>query len=84
MDPVDVTSVRIISGYVVELAFDDGAVRRVDLEPFLEGPVFERVRLDPDFFRAVAVDSETGTIAWPNGADIDPLVLRFGLSRATG
>jgi hypothetical protein len=59
-------------------------VRRVDLEPFLKGPVFERVRRDPDFFRAVAVDGETGTIAWPNGADIDPLVLRFGLSRAAG
>jgi hypothetical protein len=79
---VDVLSVRILHGFVVELAFDDDTVRTVDLEPLLVGPIFDPVRRDPDLFRSVRVDAETGTIAWPNGADIDPQVLRFGLEPA--
>jgi hypothetical protein len=33
------------------------------------------MRNDPTFFRLVCV--EGGTIAWPNGADIDPDVLYY-------
>lgn len=36
--------------------------------------MFALVR-DPAYFARVAVDSEAGTIVWPNGADIDPDVL---------
>jgi hypothetical protein len=60
--------------YVVRVVFADGEVRDVDIEPILDGPVFERLR-DPDAFAAVYVDAETHTIAWPNGADLDPDVL---------
>jgi hypothetical protein len=84
---VDVTSVRVLDGFEVELSFDDGTRRRVDLEPHLRGPIFEPVRSDPAFFRTVRLDRETGTLAWSNGADLDPQVLRFGLtpaSRGTG
>lgn len=42
--------------------------------------VFEPLR-DPAFFSQVRVDPEAGTIVWPNGADLDPLVLH---SRVTG
>jgi Protein of unknown function (DUF2442) len=41
------------------------------------GPVFAKVRADPAQFATVAVDAELGTIAWPNGADIDSSVLRW-------
>jgi len=47
--------------------FDDGMVRRVDLEPELDGEVFEPLK-DPGFFAQVHI--EGGTIAWPNGADL--------------
>jgi hypothetical protein len=57
-------------------------VRRVDLEPCLRGPIFEPLRGDPAAFRAVRVDPQLRTIAWPNGADIDPDVLRWGLRPA--
>jgi hypothetical protein len=60
--------------YVVRVVFADGEVRDVDMEPVLDGPVFEPLR-DPAEFAKVYVDPETQTIAWPTGADIDPDVL---------
>lgn len=78
---VDVESVEPLDGYRVRLVFSDSFERDVDLEPYLKGPIFEAVR-EPHFFRMVRVDPETGTIAWPNGADIDPIVLRYGLTPA--
>lgn len=73
-----VVSVQCIDRFEVELGFSDGSRRRVDLEPYLRGPVFEAVRRDPAAFRAVRVDPALGTIAWPNGADLDPDVLLHG------
>jgi hypothetical protein len=50
--------------------------RDIDLSPYVaSGPIFESVRNDPAFFRAARV--EGGTVAWPNGADIDPDVLYY-------
>jgi uncharacterized protein YegP (UPF0339 family) len=72
---VDVSSVEPLEDYRVRLIFADGLERTVDLEPYLRGPIFEAVR-EPDYFRSLQVDSELGTITWPNGADIDPVVLR--------
>jgi len=80
---VAVVSVKVLGGFEVELAFDDGFVRRVDLDPYLHGPIFEPLRADPSYFRSVQVDKELGTISWPNGADIDPKVLRHGLTPAS-
>lgn len=82
MKLVDIVSVKVLQGFEVELAFDDGFVRRVDLDRYLHGPIFEPLRADPACFRSVRVDPELGTISWPNGADIDPEVLRYGLTPA--
>ena len=62
------------------LKFEDGTQKEVDLEPFLRGPIFEPVRNDLALFRDVRI--EGGTIAWPNGADIDPDVLYYDLRPA--
>jgi uncharacterized protein YegP (UPF0339 family) len=78
MEVVDVRSVEPLDGYRVRLVFSDGFERTVDLGPYLHGPIFRAVR-EPDYFRRVTIDPETGTIAWPNGADIDPVVLRYDL-----
>ncbi len=72
---IDVTGVRVLARYVAELTFADGAVRVIDLEPYLTGPLYESVRADYDVFRGVAVDAEAGTIVWPDGADISPRTL---------
>ena len=72
---VDVTDVRVLARYVVELTFADGAVRVIDLEPCLSGPIYEPIRSSYDVFRRVTVDADSGTIVWPNGADISPRTL---------
>jgi hypothetical protein len=71
----DVTEVKSIGGYRLWLRFDDGVQGEVDLEPHLtfEG-VFAPLR-DQSYFDQVKVDTELGTLIWPNGADWDPLVL---------
>lgn len=60
--------------YVVRVVFADGEVRDVDIEPILNGPVFEPLR-DREMFDRVAVDETGDTIVWPNGADLDPDVI---------
>jgi Protein of unknown function (DUF2442) len=75
---MDVVAVEVVQDHVVHLRFKDGLERTVDLEPYLRGPVFDRVRTDPEFFGAVRVDPEAGTIVWPDGADLAPDVLHSG------
>jgi Protein of unknown function (DUF2442) len=70
-----IRSVEPLQGFILRLGFDDGAVREIDLEGELWGPVFEPLRRDRQLFRQVRVDEELGTIVWPNGADMDPDVL---------
>ena len=62
--------------YTVVLTFDDGTVGRADLSFWIVGRngVFAALQ-DPEFFARVSVDSDAGTIVWPNGADLDPDVL---------
>jgi Protein of unknown function (DUF2442) len=72
---IRVETVEPLEGYVLRLGFSDGATREIDLEAELWGPVFEPLR-DREQFRRVTVDHELGTIVWPNGADMDPVVLR--------
>ena len=72
---VDVTAVRVLSRYLVELDFADGAKRVIDLEPFLWGPMFAPLLADYGLFSEVRVDPEAGTIVWPNAADLSPRTL---------
>lgn len=77
----NVVSVVQTGPYRLRLRFDDGAEGELDFQNSMsfEG-VFEPLR-DPTYFAQVRVDLEAGTIVWPNGADLDPLVLH---SRVTG
>ena len=77
---VRVRAVEPVGGVRVRLEFEDGTQKEVDLEPYLHGPVFEPIRRDMRVFRSVKV--EEGTIAWENGADIDPDVLYYDLTPA--
>lgn len=77
---VRVRSVEPLQGYKVRVAFENGTRREIDLEPFLRGPIFEPIRNSPVLFRAMKIQG--GTIAWDNGADIDPDVLYYDLKPA--
>lgn len=67
-----VTGVEVRPPYGLHLTFDDGLSRYVDLAGELWGPMFEPLK-DPAFFAQVSIDH--GTVVWPNGVDLDPLVL---------
>jgi hypothetical protein len=77
---VRVRTVTPLHGLKAMVVFDNDTQREIDLEPYLHGPVFEAIRNEPALFHAMQV--EGGTIAWPNGADIDPDVLYYGLTPA--
>ena len=72
---IDVVGVRLLGRYVVELEFEDGDVRIIDLESLLTGRVFDPLRESYELFCEVRVDRSAGTIVWPNGADISPRTL---------
>lgn len=64
-----VKEVKPLEPYRLWLRFDDGVAKEVDIAPYLYGPVFEPVK-KKEFFGQVRVDSDLGTICWPNGADL--------------
>ena len=76
-----VTSVSYVAPYRLRLQFDDGIVKEVDLSEEPYGQVFEPLK-DPEFFKRVSVNPETGTIEWPNGADFAPEFL-YDVGRET-
>ncbi len=67
-----VVDVKVQPPYRLHVTFDDGVTRDVDLSDDLWGPVFEPLK-DPAFFAEAFVDH--GTVGWPNGVDLDPVVL---------
>jgi len=77
---VRVRAVMPLDGFKALVTFDNDSQKEIDLEPFLHGPVFEPIRDNPALFRSMKISG--GTIAWDNGADIDPDVLYYGLKPA--
>jgi hypothetical protein len=68
---VDVTAVEVLGDYRLRLTFADGTVGDVDFTAREWQGVFEPLG-DPAYFARVDVDSEAGTIAWPDGLDMAP------------
>ncbi|OGK09611.1 MAG: hypothetical protein A2W80_07190 [Candidatus Riflebacteria bacterium GWC2_50_8] len=66
-----VKGVKCLEEYVLELCFDNGERRRVDLRPHLSGEIFEPLK-DVQYFRQVVVNTDIDTIVWPNNADFSP------------
>jgi hypothetical protein len=80
-----VSEVEHLGEYRLRLTFSDGLVRELDFADAVGewGGVFQPLT-DPVFFARVAVDPVAGTIAWPNGLDLDPDVLHGDHEPASG
>jgi len=72
---VHVTDVEFLGGHRLRLDFDDGSSGEIDFSDEEWQGVFAPLA-DPNYFGAVELDEELGTIVWPNGADIAPETLR--------
>ena len=66
-----IAHVQPLQDYRLRVSFNDGSIKEVDLRSELYGEVFKPLE-QPAFFARVAVNPETNTIEWPNGADFAP------------
>jgi len=69
-----VCSFEITGPYTLRIAFDDRVEQTIDFRGVLAGEMYGPL-LDKQLFDQVAIDSEAGTLVWPNGADFDPATL---------
>jgi hypothetical protein len=69
-----VTRFTIVGPYTLTVAFADGTEQRIDFRPILHGPLFGPLQ-NAATFNAVRLDTEVGTLVWPNDADFDPATL---------
>ena len=67
-----VVRAKYVRDYVLDVTFNDGARKHVDVSQWFKGPVFEPLR-EMAFFKRFFV--EAATVAWPNGVDISPEAL---------
>jgi len=73
---IDIITVRPLSNRQLELTFENGLCAIVEMDRVLKNytGIFAPL-LDENYFQQVKVDTELGTIVWPNGADVCPDVL---------
>ena len=68
---IHITHVQVVGPHSLELEFDNGVRKRVNLRHELYGPIFEPLR-DPAYFALAYLDPDSRTVSWPNRADIAP------------
>ncbi len=66
-----VKDVNYLSDYKLKITFENNISKFVDLQPYLEGEIFELLK-DIEYFKNVSVNSDIDTIVWPNDADFSP------------
>ena len=71
----DIVEVQPLGDYRLHIRFEDGASGPINVAALVDFQgVFTPLR-EPAYFDQVRVDPDLGTIVWPNGADLDPIVL---------
>ncbi|GEM_PF-605686 len=73
MPMVRIREVRPLSGFRLRLVLTNGRVVERNVSSLLVGPIFKEIRSDFGVFAKVRVES--GTVVWPDGADLCPDVL---------
>jgi Protein of unknown function (DUF2442) len=67
-----VVRAKHVRSYLLEIHFDDGTQKLIDISQWFKGPVFEPLK-SLTYFKKFFV--EAATLAWPNGVDISPEAL---------
>ena len=69
-------NVTPLDGFKLRVGLQDGTSRDVDVSRYISrGDIFAPVRTDRSYFESVTIDAVDRTVTWPNGANIDTLVL---------
>ena len=71
----DIIAVSPLSDYQLQITFEDGVSGTINVAQLIEFRGIFAPLCEPDFFQQVAISPDLGTIVWPNGADLDPVVL---------
>ena len=66
-----VSGVAVVGDHVLRILFSDGTVGDVDFSAEHWTGVLEPLN-DPAYLAQATVDSEAGTLVWPNGIDLAP------------
>lgn len=66
-----VVGVAVVGDHVLRLLFSDGVAGDVDFSAESWTGVLAPLN-DPDYFARVSVDSQAGTVVWPDGIDLAP------------
>jgi hypothetical protein len=69
---LDVVSVKVHPGYLLELEFENGERRHFDMSPYMAKKPFDRLK-NSSVFKCAHVDY--GTVVWPGNIDIAPETL---------
>jgi hypothetical protein len=71
----DIVEARPLGQHRLFLRFEDGVQGEVDIAGMVQFTGVLALLADAAYFAQVTADPETGTVTWPNGADLDPDVL---------
>lgn len=71
----DIVQVTYLNEYRLRIRFEDGVEGIVDVSELVQFSGVLAPLADPTYLAQVRVNPDTGTICWPNGADLDPDVL---------
>jgi len=66
-----ITAVTYLDNYRLQVSFNNGVSKQVNLQNELECEIFEPLK-NINIFRQVKLNPETKTIEWADGADIAP------------
>lgn len=66
-----ITEASYVDGYKLKLKFENNEYRIVNLQPHLEGKIFQPLK-DLSYFKSVTLNQDIDTVVWPNNADFSP------------
>ncbi|MEX0811181.1 MAG: DUF2442 domain-containing protein [Chitinophagales bacterium] len=66
---IKVTTAKHLKEYKLELSFNDGLRRTIDLKKHLAGPIYQPLK-NVEYFKSFTLNR--WTIEWENGADFAP------------